>query len=245
MPDRSSQAISTVGGNAAENSGGIHCLKYGVTSNHITGMEAVLLTGDIVQFGGGFIGGADGEFDLTGAVIGSEGLLAVITEISVRLVPQPLTARVLSLGFRTVDEASKCVGAVIGRGIIPAGLEFMDRKVINAVSSMLGESRHPDVEAILLCELDGTTAEVDTLVSEVEAIAKEIGLAELKFSNTEQERARIWEMRKSAFGAMGKVAKDIYVTDGTIPRGKLPQILKNRNPIERARTCLRELLPRG
>jgi glycolate oxidase len=226
MPDPSSQAISTVGGNAAENSGGIHCLKYGVTSNHITGMEVVLLTGDIVHFGGSFIGGADREFDLTGAVIGSEGLLAVITEISVRLVPQPSTARVLSLGFRSVDEASRCVGAIIGGGIVPAGLEFMDRKVIEAVSSMLGESRHPDVEAILLCELDGTAAEVDTLVGEVEAIAKEIGLADLQISNTEEERTRIWEMRKSAFGAMGKIAKDVYVTDGTIPRGKLPEILE-------------------
>jgi glycolate oxidase len=226
MPDPSSQAISTIGGNAAENSGGIHCLKYGMTSNHITGMEAVLLSGDVVRFGGGFIGGADREFDLTGAVIGSEGLLAVITEISVRLVPMPVTARVLSLGFRSVDEASKCVGAIIGHGVIPAGLEFMDRKVIKAVSSMLGESRHRDVEAILLCELDGTTAEVDTLVEEVAAIAREIGLVEMQISNTEEERARIWEMRKSAFGAMGKIAKDIYVTDGTIPRGKLPEILK-------------------
>jgi len=226
MPDPSSQAISTVGGNAAENSGGIHCLKYGVTSNHITGMEAVLLNGDIVHLGGGFVGAADGEFDLTGAVIGSEGLLAVITEISVRLVPQPLTVRVLSLGFRSVDAASKCVGAIIGGGIIPAGLEFMDRKVIDAVSSMRGESRHPDVEAILLCELDGTSAEVDTRVGQVEAIAKEIGLAELQISSTEEERTRIWDLRKSAFGAMGKIAKDIYVTDGTIPRGKLPEMLK-------------------
>jgi glycolate oxidase len=226
MPDPSSQAISTVGGNAAENSGGIHCLKYGVTSNHITGMEAVLLNGDIVHLGGGFVGAADGEFDLTGAVIGSEGLLAVITEISVRLVPQPLTVRVLSLGFRSVDAASKCVGAIIGGGIIPAGLEFMDRKVIDAVSSMRGESRHPDVEAILLCELDGTSAEVDTRVGQVEAIAKEIGLAELQISSTEEERTRIWDLRKSAFGAMGKIAKDIYITDGTIPRGKLPEMLK-------------------
>ena len=226
MPDPSSQAISTVGGNAAENSGGIHCLKYGMTANHVTGMEAVLVTGDIVHFGGSFVGGADREFDLTGAVIGSEGLLAIITEISVRLVPQPLTARVLSLGFRSVDEASKCVGAIIGRGVIPAGLEFMDRKVIDAVSSMRGESRHPDVEAILLCELDGTAAEVDALVEEVEAIAKEIGLAELKISNSEAERGQIWEMRKAAFGAMGKIARDVYVTDGTIPRGKLPEILR-------------------
>ncbi len=226
MPDPSSQAISTVGGNAAENSGGIHCLKYGVTSNHVTGIEAVLLTGEIVQFGGSFLGAADGEFDLTGIMIGSEGLLAVITEVSVRLVPQPLTARVLSLGFPSVDAASKCVGAIISDGIIPAGLEFMDRKVIDAVSSMLGKTRHPDVEAILLCELDGPAVEVDALVGKVTDIARGIGASEVLISNSEEERAKLWEMRKAAFGAMGKIARDVYVTDGTIPRNKLPEMLE-------------------
>jgi glycolate oxidase len=226
MPDPSSQAIATIGGNVAENSGGVHCLKYGVTSNHVTGLKAVLLTGDIVHLGGDFVGAADREFDLTGAVIGSEGLLAVITEITVRLVPQPLTARVLSLGFITVEDASKCVGAIIGRGVIPAGLEFIDRKVIDAVSSMLGEVHPPDVEAILLCELDGTKIEVDSMVEEVEAIAKLSGLAEVRISKTEEERAQIWQGRKLAFGAMGKIARDVYVTDGTIPRGKLPEILR-------------------
>jgi glycolate oxidase len=226
MPDPSSQAIATIGGNVAENSGGVHCLKYGVTSNHVTGMEAVLLTGDSVHLGGNFVGGADREFDLTGALIGSEGLLAVITEITVRLVPQPLTARVLSLGFRSVEDASKCVGAIIGHGVIPAGLEFMDRKVIDAVSSMLGETHPPDVVAILLCELDGPKTEVDKVVEEVEAIAKATGVAELRISKTEEERAQIWQGRKLAFGAMGKIARDVYVTDGTIPRGKLPEILR-------------------
>jgi glycolate oxidase len=226
VPDPSSQAIATIGGNVSENSGGVHCLKYGVTSNHITGMEAVLLTGDVVRVGGDFLGGADREFDLTGAIIGSEGLLAVITEITVRLVPQPLTARVLSLGFRSVEDASKCVGAIIGHGIIPAGLEFMDRKVIDAVSSMLGETHPPDVAAILLCELDGTKTEVDKLVEEVEAIANRIGVAESRISKTEEEREQIWHGRKSAFGAIGKITKDYYCTDGTIPRGKLPEILR-------------------
>jgi len=226
MPDPSSQAISTIGGNVAENSGGVHCLKYGVTSNHVVGLEAVLPSGDVVHLGGDFVGGADREFDLTGTVIGSEGLLAIITEITVRLVPQPLTARILSLGFRNVEDASKCVGAIIGRGIIPAGLEFIDRKVIDAVSSMLGEVHSREVEAILLCELDGSKIEVDTLVAEVEAIAKANGLAETRISKTEEERAQIWQGRKLAFGAMGKIARDIYVTDGTIPRGKLPEILR-------------------
>ncbi|MDQ0390875.1 FAD-linked oxidase C-terminal domain-containing protein [Labrys monachus] len=226
MPDPSSQAIATIGGNVSENSGGVHCLKYGVTSNHITGMEAVLLNGDIIHLGGDFLGGADREFDLTGAVIGSEGLLAIITEVTVRLVPQPATARVLSLGFRSVEDASLCVGAIIAHGVIPAGLEFMDRRIVDAVSSMLGEKHSPEVEALLLCELDGTRTEVDKLVEEVEAIAREIGVAELRISKTEEERAQIWLGRKSAFGAIGKISKDYYCTDGTIPRGKLPEILK-------------------
>jgi len=216
MPDPSSQAISTIGGNVAENSGGVHCLKYGVTSNHVVGLEAVLPSGDVVHLGGDFVGGADREFDLTGAVIGSEGLLAIITEITVRLVPQPLTARILSLGFRSVEDASKCVGAIIGRGIVPAGLEFIDRKVIDAVSSMLGEVHSREVEAILLRELDGSKTEVDTLVAEVEAIAKANGLAETRISKTEEERAQIWQGRKLAFGAMGKIARDIYVTKRSI-----------------------------
>lgn len=227
MPDPSSQAISTIGGNAAENSGGIHCLKYGVTSNHITGMEAVLLTGDVVHFGGAFMGGADQEFDLTGAMVGSEGLLAVITEITVRLTPQPPVARVLSLGFATVDGASTCVGSIIAHGIIPAGLEFMDRKVIDAVSSMLGELPPPEVAAVLLCELDGTTIEVDALVERVEAIATEIGVVDVRISKTDAERENLWQGRKLAFGAMGKIARDVYVTDGTIPRGKLPEMLRH------------------
>ncbi|MGU7772608.1 FAD-linked oxidase C-terminal domain-containing protein [Burkholderia sp. MR1-5-21] len=225
MPDPSSQAISTIGGNVAENSGGVHCLKYGVTSNHVTGLEAVLITGDVIRPGGAFVGGADGEFDLCGALIGSEGLLAVVTEITVRLTPEPPLARVLSLGFADVEQASRCVGAIIGHGIVPAGLEFVDRKVIDAVASLLGEVPPPGVEALLLCELDGTAVEVDALAAEVERIAREAGVADLRISRTEAERERLWRGRKLAFGAMGKVARDIYVTDGTIPRGRLAEML--------------------
>jgi glycolate oxidase len=226
MPDPSSQQISTIGGNVAENSGGVHCLKYGITSNHVNGIEAVLLNGDVVRFGGDFLGGTDQDFDLTAALIGSEGLLAVVTEITLRLVPQPPTARVLSLGFRSVDDASRCVGAIIAQGIIPAGLEFMDRKCIGAVSSYIGDIAKPEVEAMLLCELDGPAVEVDALIARVESIARDIGLADLQTSTTEEERARLWRGRKSVYGAMGRIARDLYVTDGTIPRGKLPEILK-------------------
>jgi len=226
MPDPSSQAISTIGGNVAENSGGIHCLKYGMTSNHITGLEVVLLNGDVIRTGGDFIGASDREFDLTGALIGSEGLLAMVTEVTVRLVPKPISTRVLSLGFSSVEAASQCVGSIIGNGIIPAGLEFMDRKVIDAVSSMLGQEPPKEVQALLLCELDGTPEEVDSLVERVQTIAKGMGVADVQISHSEEEREALWTSRKAAFGAMGKIAHDIYVTDGTIPRGKLPEILK-------------------
>ncbi|RQS12157.1 FAD-binding protein [Burkholderia sp. Bp8998] len=225
MPDPSSQAISTIGGNVAENSGGVHCLKYGVTSNHVTGMEIVLMTGEVLRLGGAFVGGADGEFDLCGALIGSEGLLAVVTEIAVRLTPEPPLARVVSLGFADVAHASRCVGDIIGSGIVPAGLEFVDRRVIGAVASLLGEMPSSGVEALLLCELDGTESEVDALVEEVERIARNAGAVDLKVSRTEAERERLWRARKLAFGAMGKIARDVYVTDGTIPRRRLAEIL--------------------
>jgi glycolate oxidase len=226
MPDPSSQAIATVGGNVAENSGGVHCLKYGVTSNHVCGLEVVLLTGETIRVGGAFVGAADAEFDLTSALIGSEGLLAVVTEISVRLTPEPPVARVISLGFRGVEDASRCVGSLIASGIVPAALEFMDRRVIDAVASMLGELHPPEVQAILLCELDGVAIEVDAFIGRVEEIAKQFSPVEVRISKSDAERERLWRGRKVAFGAMGKIARDVYVTDGTIPRAQLPEILR-------------------
>ncbi|QBR01933.1 FAD-linked oxidase C-terminal domain-containing protein [Paraburkholderia pallida] len=233
MPDPSSQVIATVGGNVAENSGGVHCLKYGVTANHVVGVEAVLITGEVVRFGGGFVGANDGELDLLGVLIGSEGLLAMITEITVRLTPLPPVARVLSMGFASVDDASRCVGAILADGIIPAGLEFMDRKVVDAVASMLGEPHAAQVDALLLCELDGTTVEVDMLVKRVEAIAARFNPVEVRVSESEAERERLWRSRKVAFGAMGKIARDVYVTDGTIPRAQLPEILRRVDALSR------------
>ncbi|WP_429300186.1 FAD-linked oxidase C-terminal domain-containing protein [Paraburkholderia sp. GAS199] len=226
MPDPSSQAISSIGGNVAENSGGVHCLKYGVTSSHIVGVEAVLPDGEIVRMGGAYAGAVDGELDLCAALIGSEGLLAVMTEITVRLTPAPPAARVVSLGFRSVEEASRCVGAIIASGVIPAGLEFMDRRVIDAVSSMLGEQHPPSVEAILLCELDGISTEVDALIEHVQSIAQTFSPVDIRVSSSDAERERLWKGRKVAFGAMGKIARDVYVTDGTIPRSKLPDVLQ-------------------
>jgi glycolate oxidase len=225
MPDPSSQMISTIGGNVAENSGGVHCLKYGVTANHVVGLEVVLVSGEIVRLGGAFQGAADGELDLIGLLTGSEGLLAVITEIAVRLVPVPEAARVVSMEFARVEDACRCVGVIISAGIIPAGLEFMDRKVVNAVSALLCESYDPRTDALLLCELDGTGAEVDALIETVADLARSSGAIAVRASHTDAERERIWRSRKLAFSAIGKLCKDYYCTDGTIPRNRLPDIL--------------------
>lgn len=225
MPDPSSQLISTIGGNVAENSGGVHCLKYGVTANHIIGMEAVLMSGEKIRLGGDFLGAADGQMDLMGLLTGSEGLLGVITEISVRLTPIPESARVMSMSFAEVSKACECVGAIIGSGVIPAGLEFMDKKVLDAVSAMLQEKFDPRTQALLLCELDGTPGEVDALMKDVTEIAKKEGAIEFKVSHSEEERQKIWRSRKLAFSAIGRMCRDYYCTDGTIPRNKLPNIL--------------------
>ncbi|MGC1304316.1 MAG: FAD-linked oxidase C-terminal domain-containing protein [Caulobacteraceae bacterium] len=225
MPDPSSGAIATIGGNLAENSGGVHCLKYGVTANHVLGMKAVLITGDVVDLGGDYLGVADDELNLAGVLVGSEGMLAFVTEATLRLTPKPTTARVLSLGFTTVMDASACVGAIIGQGIIPAGLEFMDRTTIDAVSSLLGETHPPEVQAILLCELDGPVVEVDERVETVETIARKGAAIEVRISSSEAERENIWRGRKSVFGAIGRITRDYYCTDGTIPRGQLPEVL--------------------
>ncbi|MCP1228979.1 FAD-linked oxidase C-terminal domain-containing protein [Acetobacter fabarum] len=225
MPDPSSQLISTIGGNVAENAGGVHCLKYGVTANHILGIQAVLMTGEMVELGGAYLGAAEGELDLMGVLTGSEGLLAVVTEIAVRLEPIPEVARVISMSFASVEEACECVGAIIGVGIIPAGLEFMDRKVLDAVSVLIKEKFDDRTAALLLCELDGTAVEVDALVGVVSDVARGQGAIELKVSTTEEERQRIWSSRKLAFSAIGKLCPDYYCTDGTIPRNKLPEVL--------------------
>ncbi|MBO1329294.1 FAD-binding protein [Acetobacter suratthaniensis] len=225
MPDPSSQLISTIGGNVAENAGGVHCLKYGVTANHILGLEAVLMTGEIIRLGGAYLGAAEGEMDLMGVLTGSEGLLAMVTEIAVRLEPVPEVARVISMSFPSVEEACACVGAIVGAGIIPAGLEFMDRKVLDAVSVLIRETFDSNTAALLLCELDGTAVEVDALVDVVSDVARNQGAIETKVSTTEEERQRIWSSRKLAFSAIGKLCPDYYCTDGTIPRNKLPEVL--------------------
>src|SRR5690348_15585254 len=169
-PDPSSQIACTIGGNVAENSGGVHCLKYGVTTNNVLGVEMVLMTGEVIRLGGGHLDA--GGYDLLGIVIGSEGLLGVVTEVTVRILKKPATARAVLVGFPTSEDAGQCVAQIIGAGIIPGGMEMMDKPAIHAVEEFVHAGYPLDVEALLIVELDGPQAEVDHLITRVEAIAK-------------------------------------------------------------------------
>jgi glycolate oxidase len=222
-PDPSSQIACTIGGNVAENSGGVHCLKYGMTTNNVLGCELVLMTGEIVRLGGRHLDAAG--YDLLGVVIGSEGLLGVVTEITVRILRKPETARALLIGFAGSEDAGACVGRIIGAGIIPGGMEMMDRLAIKAAEDFVHAGYPLDAEAILIVELDGLRAEVDRLVDEVAEIARRCGARSIRASASEQERSLFWAGRKAAFPAMGRMSPDYYCMDGTIPRGKLPYVL--------------------
>jgi glycolate oxidase len=222
-PDPSSQIACTIGGNVAENSGGVHCLKYGMTTNNVLGCEMVLMSGEIVRLGGRHLDA--GGYDLLGIVIGSEGLLGVVTEVTVRILKKPETARALLIGFAGSEDAGACVGRIIGGGIIPGGMEMMDRLAIRAAEEFVHAGYPQDAEAILIVELDGLRAEVDRLVDDVAEIARRCGARSIRTSASEQERALFWAGRKAAFPAMGRMSPDYYCMDGTIPRGKLPYVL--------------------
>ena len=222
-PDPSSQIACTIGGNVAENSGGVHCLKYGMTTNNLLGCEMVLMTGEIVRLGGKHLD--SGGYDLLGIVTGSEGLLGVVTEVTVRLLKKPQTARALLIGFPSSEDAGSCVSRIIGAGIIPSGMEIMDAPAIAAVEAFVHAGYPLDVEALLIVELDGPQAEVDHLCARVEAIAKECRAATCQVSHSEDERLLFWSGRKAAFGAMGRLSPDYFCMDGTIPRAKLPAVL--------------------
>ena len=223
-PDPSSQIACTIGGNVAENSGGVHCLKYGMTTNNLLGCEIVLMNGDVVRLGGAHLDA--GGYDLLGIVTGSEGLLGVITEVTVRLLKKPETARALLVGFPSSEDAGACVSRIIGAGIIPAGMEMMDAPAIHAVEAFVHAGYPLDVEALLIVELDGPQAEVDHLCERVEAIARECRSMTCQISTSEQERLLFWSGRKAAFGAMGRISPDYFCMDGTIPRAQLPAVLK-------------------
>ncbi len=222
-PDPSSQIACTIGGNVAENSGGVHCLKYGMTTNNILGVEMVLITGEVVRVGGKHLDA--GGYDLLSVICGSEGLLGVVTEVTVRILKKPETARAVLIGFPTSEAAGECVARIIGAGIIPGGMEMMDKPAIHATEAFVHAGYPLDVEALLIVELDGPEVECSSLLERVSAIAKDCGAVTLRASNSEEERLIFWAGRKAAFPAVGRISPDYYCMDGTIPRAKLPVVL--------------------
>ena len=228
-PDPSSQIACSIGGNVAENSGGVHCLKYGLTTNNVLGVQLVTMDGEILRIGGKALD-APG-LDLLGIIVGSEGLLGVVTEVTVRILPKPETARALLIGFRTVESAGQCVADTIAAGIIPAGMEMMDKPAIHAAEAFVQVGYPLDVEALLIVELDGPVAECEYLLDQVRAIAQKNDAVTLRASRDEAERLAFWAGRKAAFPAVGRISPDYLCMDGTIPRGKLPLVLRRMNEL--------------
>jgi glycolate dehydrogenase FAD-linked subunit len=223
-PDPSSQIACTIGGNVAENSGGVHCLKYGLTTNNVLGVQFVLPDGTVVRLGGRYLDA--GHYDLLGLITGSEGLLGIVTEVTVRLLKRPASARALLIGFATTEGAADCVAAVIAAGIIPAGMEMMDRPAIEAAEAFVHAGYPLDAEALLIVELDGPSEEVDDLIGRVSGLARERGASSVRASESEAQRLAFWAGRKAAFPAVGRLSPDYYCMDGTIPRRELPRVLR-------------------
>jgi glycolate oxidase len=223
-PDPSSQIACTIGGNVAENSGGVHCLKYGLTVHNIQKLKVVTIDGELLEIGGD---GLDSPgYDLLALLTGSEGMLAVIVEVTVKLLPRPERAQVLLAAFDDVVKAGAAVGNIIAAGIIPAGLEMMDRLAIQAAEDFVHAGYPRDAEAILLCELDGTNEEVSEHIFAVRQILKQSGATEVRTARDDAERLTFWKGRKAAFPAVGRISPDYYCMDGTIPRKRLPEVLK-------------------
>jgi len=223
-PDPSSQIACSIGGNVAENSGGVHCLKYGLTTNNVLGVELVLIDGEVVRLGGRHLDPAG--LDLLGVVVGSEGLLGVVTEVTVRILPRPETARAVLVGFPDAEQAGACVAQVIAEGIIPAGMEMMDKPAIHAAEAFVHAGYPLDVGALLIVEVDGPSAECDHLIGEIARIAQENGAVTTRVSEDEGQRMAFWAGRKAAFPAVGRISPDYYCMDGTIPRRQLPHVLR-------------------
>ena len=230
-PDPSSQIACSIGGNVAENSGGVHCLKYGLTANNITGVELVLIDGTIIHLGGKHL--ESEGYDLLGVVTGCEGLLGVITQVTVRLLPKPATARALLLGFPSNEDAGQCVADIIGSGIIPAGMEMMDRLATEAAESFVNAGYPLDAESLLIVEVDGVKAEVDYLIDRITQIASSNNSSTLQVSQSEEERLKFWSGRKAAFPAIGRLSPDYYCMDGTIPRHQLPRVLSRMSELSK------------
>ena len=228
-PDPSSQIACTIGGNVAENSGGVHCLKYGLTANNVLGIELVLVTGEVIRLGGKHL---DSEgYDLLGLMTGSEGLLGVVTEVTVRILQKPETARAVLVGFPTSEDAGKCVADIISAGIIPGGMEMMDRPAIHAAEEFVHADYPLDVEALLIVELDGPQVEVDHLIDRVSEIATANRSSTLRVSTSEAERLLFWAGRKAAFPSVGRISPDYLCMDGTIPRKRLPEVLRGMSEL--------------
>lgn len=222
-PDPSSQIACSIGGNIAENSGGVHCLKYGLTTNNVLGIEMVTMDGDILRLGGKHLDA--GHLDVLGVMTGSEGLLGVVTEVTVRILRKPATQRAILVGFDTAQEAGQAVSNVIAAGIIPAGMEMMDNPAINAAEDFVQAGYPRDAAALLIVELDGPEVEVDYLLDRVGEVMQRSGSSSLRISQSEIERNQFWAGRKSAFPAVGRISPDYLCMDGTIPRKALPEML--------------------
>ena len=228
-PDPSSQIACTIGGNVAENSGGVHCLKYGLTVHNIMQLKLVTIEGELITVGSHAFDSAG--YDLLALLTGSEGMLAVIVEVTVKLVPKPPFSRVLLAAFDDVEKAGNAVAGVIAEGIIPAGLEMMDKGGVRAVEDFVHAGYPTDAEAILLCELDGTQDEVETGLNAVEQLLTRFGATEVRVAQNDAESDLFWAGRKAAFPAAGRVAPDYYCMDGTIPRKHIAQVLSGINEL--------------
>ncbi|MFH1141944.1 MAG: FAD-linked oxidase C-terminal domain-containing protein [Chloroflexota bacterium] len=223
-PDPSSQKVSTIGGNVAENAGGPHCLRYGVTTNHVLGIEVVLEDGSVVWLGERLRGRPG--YDLVGAFVGSEGLMGVVTKVVVRLLPIPEAVRTLLVVFPEIDQASVVVSRIIASGLMPAAMEMMDALTIQAVETAMRAGYPQDAGAILLIEMDGLTEEVEEAAQAVEDICRREGAREVRVAGEAAERERLWAGRKGALGALGVLAPNYYLMDGVVPRSRLPEVLR-------------------
>lgn len=223
-PDPSSQIACSIGGNVAENAGGVHCLKYGLTVHNILKLNIVTVDGVSVTIGSDALDSPG--YDLLALMTGSEGMLGITTEVTVKLTPKPQLARVVMASFDDVEKAGEAVAAVIGAGIVPAGLEMMDKLAIHAVEDFVKAGYDMDAAAILLCESDGTPEEVEEEVAKMEAVMKAAGATACRVSRDEAERLKFWSGRKAAFPAVGRISPDYYCIDGSIPRGALAHVLR-------------------
>jgi glycolate oxidase len=221
-PDPSSQAVCTVGGNVAHNSGGPHTLKYGVTVNHVLGLQMVLTDGSIVEIGGAERHG----YDLLGLVTGSEGTFGIVTRITVRLLRRPAAVRTLLAAFGSIPDAARAVSEIVAAGIVPAALEMMDAVVVEALRAAFGLSFPQGARALLLAEADGPAVGIDAEAARIEAVSRTCGALEVRVARDAEERAKVWTARKKTFGALGRLAPNYYTQDGVIPRTKLTEMLE-------------------